>query len=188
MLRLKEEAKKAGLEIKVEGLDTTQLYKKLDQKNHEMGFAGMGAQPPYPRFWESYASENAWKTGPDGKREIVPDTNNMTMTADPALDVLIDQQRKAQTEEEVQRLSWELEKLIEDRASTIPAWESPNYRYLCWRWMRWPATGNAKGSQLPLDEHMYWIDEDIKAETKEAMREGRSYGEVLRVFDKYRKP
>ena len=187
MLRLKEEAKKAGLEINVEGLDTTQLYKKLDQKNHEMGFAGMGAQPPYPRFWDDYHSDNAFKIGKDGKREIVPDTNNITQTADPMLDPIIDRHRKAQTEEEVQQLSWQLAKLIEDRACTIPAWESPNYRYLCWRWLRWPKTGNARKSQLPLDAQMFWIDEDLKRETQQAMREGREFGEVLRVFDKYRK-
>lgn len=186
MLRLKEEAKKAGLEIKVEGLDTTQMYKKLDQKNHEMGFAGFGAQPPYPRFWDDYHSDNAWKKGKDGKREIVTDTNNMTMTADPALDPIIDQHRKAQTEDEVQRLSWQLAKLIEDRGCTIPAWESPFYRYLSWRWIRFPKNGNARKSREPLDAHMFWIDEDAKRETKEAQRTGRDFGEVLRVFDAYR--
>lgn len=187
MLRLKEEAKKAGLEIKVEGLDTTQMYKKLDQKNHELGFAGTGAQPPYPRFWEDYHSSNAYKTGKDGKREVVPDTNNITMTADPELDKLIDQHRLAQTEDEVQRLSWQLAKLIEDRANSIPAWESPTYRYLCWRWMRWPKTGNARQSQMPIDAMMFWIDEDIKRETKEAMSEGKDFGEVTRIFDAYRR-
>lgn len=187
MLRLKEEARKAGLEIKIEGLDTTQLYKKLDQKNHEIAFAGTGAQPPYPRFWDFYHSDNAFRIGKDGKREIVPDTNNMTQTADPALDPLIDAHRKAQTEEEVQRLSWQLAKLIEDRACVIPAWESPFYRYLCWRWVRWPKNGNARRTQQPLDAGMLWIDEDIKRETLKARQEGRDFGETLRVFDKYRK-
>ncbi|MDA0813819.1 MAG: extracellular solute-binding protein [Verrucomicrobia bacterium] len=187
MLRLKEEAKKAGLEIKVEGLDATQLYKKLDQKNHELAFAGFGAQPPYPRFWDDYHSDNAFKTGPDGKREIVTDTNNITQTADPLLDPIIDQHRKAETEEEVQQLSWQLAKLVEDRACTIPAWESPFYRYLCWRWVQWPKTGNARQSREPLDAHMFWIDPDMKKETKEATDNGRSFGEVLRVFDTYRR-
>ena len=161
------------------------MYKKLDQKNHEMGFAGFGAMPPYPRFWDDYHSANAFKIGKDGKREIVTDTNNMTQTADPALDPLIDQHRKAKTEEEVQRLSWQLAKLIEDRACTIPAWESPFYRYMAWRWVRWPEKGNARKSREPMDEHMFWIDEDVKRETKEAIRTGRDFGETLRVFDAY---
>ena len=187
MLRLKEEAKKAGFEMKVEGLDPTQMYKKMDQKNHEMGFAGMGARPPYPRFWDDYHSSNAFKIGKDGKREIVTDTNNMTQTADPALDPLIDKHRLAQTEDEVQKLSWELAKLVEDRGSVIPAWESPFYRYLSWRWIQWPKNGNAKASREPLDAHMFWIDEDIKRETKEAMRNGKDFGEVTRVFDAYQR-
>ncbi len=186
-LRLKENALKAGLEIKVEALDLGQLYKKLDQKNHEMAFAGWSAQPPYPRLWEYYHSDNAWKVQPDGTKKIVPDTNNVTMTADPVLDPLIDQQREAPTEEEVQRLSWQLEKLIEDRACAIPAWESPFYRYSCWRWVCFPKDGNVKASQMPLDSYVFWIDEDKKEETKKAQREGRSYGEIMRVFDQYRK-
>lgn len=82
-----------------------------------MGFAGFGAQPPYPRFWDDFHSDNAFKTGKDGKREIVTDTNNITQTADPALDPIIDQHRKAKTEEEVRELSWKLAKLIEERAA-----------------------------------------------------------------------
>jgi microcin C transport system substrate-binding protein len=48
MLRLKEEAKKAGLEIKLKASITTQMYKKLDQKNHEMGFAGFRCAAALP--------------------------------------------------------------------------------------------------------------------------------------------
>lgn len=188
MLRLKEGALKAGLEIVVEGLDATQLYKKLDQKNHELAFAGFGARPPYPRFWDFYHSDNAWKTGKDGKRELVTDTNNITMTADPELDKIIDRHRNAKTEEEVQELSWQLAKLIEERGNSIPAWESPFYRYLTWRWVRWPKTGNAKKSQLPLDAHMFWIDEEMKEETLKAMEEKRSFGEQLLIHDDYKMP
>lgn len=186
MLRLKEEAKKAGFEMNIEPLDSTQMYKKMDQKNHEMGFAGFGAQPPYPRFWDDYHSSNAFKIGKDGKREIVPDTNNFTQTADPALDPLIDRHRLAQTEEEVQKLSWELAQLIHDRACVIPAWESPFYRYLSWRWVRWPKNGNARKSREPIDKYMFWIDEDLKRETQEAIRTSRDFGETLRIFDAYK--
>lgn len=188
MLRLKEGALKAGLEINVEGLDGTQLYKKLDQKNHELAFAGFGAQPPYPRYWDFYHSDNAYKKGKDGKREVVTDTNNITMTADPALDVIIDQHRNAKTEDEVQELSWKLAKLIEDRGNSIPAWESPFYRYLTWRWVRWPEEGNAKKSQMPLDAHVHWIDEDMKEETLRAMKEDGDFGEKLFIHDDFKMP
>lgn len=187
-LRLKEEARKTGLEIDVEALDSTQLYKKMDQKNHEVVMAGWAATPPYPRFWEYYHSDNAWKVMPDGTKKIVPDTNNVTMIADPAMDPLIDQFRRAQTEDEVQRLAWQLQEMVEAKCVSLPAWESPYARYAHWRWVRWPRDGNFKLSQIPMDTHVHWIDEDIKAETKKAMKEGRSFGEVLQVFDQYKQP
>lgn len=185
-LRLKEEALKAGLEIIVEPMDFTQLMKKSDQKNHEMIFAGFGATPPYPRFWETYHSVNAWKTEPDGTRKIVPDTNNLTMTANPAMDTIIDQYRKAQTEDEVQELAWKLQEMVEAECASIPAWESPSYRFGYWRWIKWPRDGNFKRSQLPMDTHVHWIDPAAREETRKAMRDGASFGETIRVFDQYK--
>jgi microcin C transport system substrate-binding protein len=185
-LRMKEEALKTGLELNVEALDAVVLYKKLDQKSHEICMAGWAAQPPYPRFWEYYHSANAWKVQPDGTRKIVPDTNNVTMTADPAMDMLIDQWRKAPTEDEVRSLGYKLQEMVYEKSVSIPAWESPAYRFGCWRWVRWPKEGNLKNSQLPLDTHVHWIDEDLRHETEDALRSGKSFGEVLRTFDQYK--
>ena len=53
--------------------------------------------------------------------------------------------------------------------------------------MRFPKDGNVKASQLPLESFVFWIDEDVKKETKKAMAEKRSYGEIIRIFDQYRK-
>jgi hypothetical protein len=52
--------------------------------------------------------------------------------------------------------------------------------------MRWPKDGNLKITREGLDAHVFWIDEDIKAETRDAMKKGRSYGEVSRIFEQYR--
>jgi microcin C transport system substrate-binding protein len=185
-LRLKEEALKAGLEIVVEAMDFTQMLKKLDQKTHEMALSGLGATPPYPRYWETYHSSNAWKIEKDGTKKVVPDTNNITMTAVPEMDVIIDQQRAATTEEEVQRLSWILAEMVHKQAASIPAWEAPSYRLAYWRWVKWPKDGNLKRSQLPLETNVHWIDEAAAAETRTAMREGRVFTETTRTFDQYR--
>lgn len=185
-MMLKEEALLAGLDINLEMMEATQLYKKVDQKNHEMVMVGWAAQPPYPRFWEYYHSDNAWKIGPDGKKQVVPDTNNVTMTADAEMDPIIDRQRNARTEEEMQALCYQLQEMVVAKACAIPGWDSPFYRYASWRWICWPKDGNVKASQLPLDSFVYWIDEDKKKETLDAMREGRSFGETTRVYDQYR--
>ncbi|MFZ4767418.1 MAG: extracellular solute-binding protein, partial [Roseimicrobium sp.] len=126
----KEDALKAGLELKIESLDFTQLFKKGDQKTHEMILAGFGNTPPYPRMWEYFHSDNAWEKQKDGTKKVKTDTNNFTMTADPELDVLVDQHRKVPNEDEMQRLSWLIEEKVQESACQIPTWEVPLYRYL----------------------------------------------------------
>lgn len=181
----KEGALKAGLELQIESLDFTQLFKKAAEKKHDMVLAGFGATPPYPEFWQFYHTDNAYEVLKDGTRKPKPNTNNFTQTADPELDKLIIQQREAPNEDEVQRLSWQIEEIVQQRASEIPTWEVPLYRYFHTRWMRWPSDGNVKFSREAYDNYVWWIDEDIKAETLKAMREGRSFGETSRVFDQY---
>lgn len=182
----KEEALKAGLDLRIEALDFTQLFKQGDQKTHDLILAGFGAQPPYPSIWQSYHSDNAWEVLKDGTKKPKTDTNNFSMTADPELDKLIEQQRKAPNEDEMQRLSWLVEEKVQQLACVIPTWEVPMYRYLHWRWMRFPKDGNLKITREGLDSFVWWIDEDMKAETKQAMKEGKSFGEVSRVFEQYR--
>ncbi len=187
-LILKEDAIKAGLELKIEVLDFTQLFKKGGQKAHDLIFAGFGSVPPYPVFWDFFHSDNAWEKLPDGKRKPKTNTNNFSMTADPALDAIIDQQRVAPNEDEMQRLCWQIEEMVQARACVIPSWETPYYSNFLWRWVRWPKEGNLKITRMATDAYVYWIDEDMKAETLKAMKEGKSFGEVSRIYDQYRQP
>lgn len=187
-LILKEDAIKAGLDLKIEVLDFTQLFKKGDQKTHDIILAGFGATPPYPHFYEFYHSDMAWEVQKDGTRKPKTHTNNFTMTADPVLDALIDKQRVAPDEEVEQKLCWEIEQLVQDRACIIPTWETPYYSNFIWRWIKWPKTGNLKITRTALDAYMWWIDEDVKAETQKAMKDGVSFGEVSRVYDSFRQP
>lgn len=182
----KEGALKAGLDLKIESIDFTQLFKKGDEKTHDIIMAGFGSTPPYPEFHQFLHSENAWEVKADGTKTKKTNTNNFTMTADPELDKLIDLQRKAPNEDELQRLAWQIEDIVQNRGCQIPTWETPLYRYFHWRWLRWPKDGNLKITREALDAFAWWIDEDIKAETLKAMHEGKSFGEVSRVFDQYR--
>ena len=38
---------------------------------------------------------------------------------------------------------------------------------------------------IPMEGYCYWIDEDMKKETLEAMRKGETFDEVERVIDDY---
>jgi microcin C transport system substrate-binding protein len=167
-------------------MDFTQYIKKMDQKATEITIRFLGTSPPYPSFWQLFHSENAWKTGPDGKRVPVPDTNNVTMSANSEMDKLIDAQRVAQTEDEVQRLSWAIAEMVHEEAAALPGWEAPSYRHGYWRWVRWPKDGNLKRSQTPYETHVHWLDPEIEAETRAAMREGKTFPETLEIHDQYR--
>ncbi|SKA80174.1 microcin C transport system substrate-binding protein [Prosthecobacter debontii] len=181
----KEDALKAGVDLQIESLDFTQLFKKAAEKKHELVLAGFGATPPYPEPWQFYHSDNAYEKG---TRKPKTETNNFTQTANAELDKLIDEQREAPNEDEMQRLCWLIEEKVQEQASEIPTWEVPLYRYFHWRWLRWPEGGNFKFTREANEAFAWWIDEDIKEETQKAMREGRSFGEVSRVFEQFRDP
>ena len=60
MAILKEEARKAGVDFVLDGLDHTVLYKKEMAKEHQMVFSAWGFRPPYPRYYEYFHSNNAY--------------------------------------------------------------------------------------------------------------------------------
>ena len=95
---LKEEAAKAGIEFRVEVLDATAGWKKVQEKQHDIHFSAFGyALELYPRFWETFHSDNAYDkafldTGainPDRKPK--PQTNNLETLAIPQMDDWINQ-------------------------------------------------------------------------------------------------
>jgi len=84
LILLKEEAKKAGIEFKLELLDSSASFKKILEKKHDIAWMGWstGLRPAY---WQHFHSENAHKT----------QTNNITNTALPELDAVIMEYRSA---------------------------------------------------------------------------------------------
>ncbi|MBB5350195.1 microcin C transport system substrate-binding protein [Haloferula luteola] len=183
MLRLKEEAKKAGVEFKLEGLDATAAFQKTSRKEHEIAFAGWAITPPFPDYFQQFHSKEAFLE--DGKTPR-PMTNNLSSFADKEVDKILEENRNARSLETVIRTSHELERIFHDRAVWVPAYQRPFYRVGYWRWLRWPEDFNVKIANEPEVSHVFWIDSEIKQETLEAMRSGRSFGEVNRVYDQYR--
>ncbi|GAA5481562.1 ABC transporter substrate-binding protein [Haloferula sargassicola] len=183
MLRLKEEAKKAGVEYKLEGLDGTAAFQKTARKEHEIAFAGWAITPPFPDYFQQFHSSNAFMD--DGKTPR-PMTNNLSSFADKDVDKILEDNRNARSLETVIRTSHELERIFHDRAVWSPAYQRPFYRVGYWRWVRWPDDFNVKIADEPEIAQVFWIDEEVKKETLEAMRTGKSFGEVNRVYDQYR--
>jgi microcin C transport system substrate-binding protein len=61
-----------------------------------------------------------------------------------------------------------------------------------WRWLRWPDCEETRFCPPviydPLQAFVHWIDEDMKEETMDAKRSGKTFPEVNRIFDDYRYP
>ena len=181
MQRLKEEALKCGLEYKLEGMDSTAFFQKATQKKHQLASIALNAQPPFPDHFQSFHSKDAYME--DGKTPR-PNTNNFCSFADPRMDKLCEAERHATTIEDMRKASWAADQMIHDEAVWIPGYEQNYYRCAYWRWVKFPGkTFNVAVSDLPLQNHVHWIDEEVKRETEKAMREGKKFPETDLVFD-----
>jgi len=181
MQRLKEEAIKCGLEYKLEGLESTSYFQKATQKKHQIASVAFSVTPPIPDHYQAWHSKDAFME--DGKTPK-PNTNNLTSFADPRMDKFCEDERHATTIEEIRKASWGADQIIHDEAAWIPAYEQNYYRVAYWRWVKWPEkTFNVAVSELPMSNHVHWIDEDVKRETEAAMRSGKAFPEVDQVFD-----
>jgi len=193
---LQQEAKKAGLELNLEILEMTAAWKKLDEKNHQIGFGALNRSVElYPRFWEPFHSDNAYVEEGESKYDdngtlkngLTPktDTNNDTQTAVREIDRLIDRYRKSESLEEITSLSHTLSEKLHDHAGFIPAWVKPWYRVGHWRWVKWPKGFNVKESRRWDEFSVHWIDEEAKAETEKAKVENKSFPPSIKTFDQY---
>jgi microcin C transport system substrate-binding protein len=191
---LREEALKAGLEFRIEVLDGTSGWKKVQEKKHDIHFVAFGVGlEMYPRYWETYHSDNAYDVpyledgseNPD--RKVKTQTNNFQIIADPKLDAMIESYRHNEDKEDMKRLAFEMEQIIYDHASFIPGWVNPFYRTGHWRWLKYPeGKFAAKHSQYDWQLFSHWIDTDIKTQTKAAMKSGETFPPEVNIYDQHK--
>jgi microcin C transport system substrate-binding protein len=174
---LKEEALKAGLELNLDVQDPTTEYKKTMNKQHDIVLSGWSVRLPYPRFWENYHSVNAY--GKDGKP--LANTNNITCTADPELDRMIEKYESSSDMQEMIDLAHKMEAYLYDEASFVPGFKVPFYRLGHWAWIKFPENFDVPLSQGPQQYGLYWVDPDAKARTLEARKNGTDLGEKTGV-------
>ncbi|MBN2401348.1 MAG: ABC transporter substrate-binding protein [Spirochaetes bacterium] len=177
MLVLQEEAKKAGIEFKLESLDSSASYKKVMEKKHQVNFSGWGGGGLRPSPWQSFHSENAHK----------PQTNNHTNTDDPEMDKLIEAYDNSLNAKERIRLSHKIQQKIHEICAWVPLYQVPYTRSFYWRWIKMPEPAGTKNSTSlagdPAGVGIYWIDEKAKKETLKAMKEGKTF-EPVTIIDK----
>lgn len=181
---LKEEAKKAGVELRLQKMDPATAFKKFLEKKHDVAWMGWSTSIR-PSYWQSYHSDNAHKT----------QTNNITNTDDPELDKMIDAYRTSLDEEERIKLSGKIQEKIHEIGSFVPTFMVPYVRQAYWRWWRLPENHGTKNSTGLFDPFnastggLFWYDQDVFMETKEAMKKHNKFSPVTIIDDTYkRKP
>ncbi len=164
---LKEEARKAGIELRLQRLDNAAAYKKFMEKKHQVAWMGWSTSLR-PRFWEHWHSVNAHK----------PQTNNITNTDDLELDTMIDRYRASLDETERIELSLKIQEKIHSLCPFVPTFMVPYVRQAYWRWWRLPEPPGTKNSDSlfdPFGTGMFWLDSREKTETEAAMKAGRTF-------------
>jgi microcin C transport system substrate-binding protein len=184
LLRLKEEARRAGVEFKLEAMDPTASFQKISRKEHEIAFSGFQNQLPFPDYYQQFHSKDAFEPG---TRKPRPMTNNISIFADPEVDKILEENRNARSLDVIRETSHRLEEIMHDRAVWVPAYYRPFYRAGYWRWIRWPENFNVRLGNEPEMSHVHWIDPEVKRETLAAKQEGRAFPEKNLIFDQHRK-
>ena len=175
---LKEEAAKAGIELKPDTYDATTAFKFVQDKKHEMVWHGWSPRDNIsgPTYYGLYHGSNAG----------VPNNNNFCNIADPELDRMIETYRNSNNIAERKRLAKEIQHRIYNACCAIPTYYIPFSRAATWRWVRIPDAAELPTSETLFDYGLYWIDEGLKKETLEAMKSGKTFPQTLRVYDKFR--
>ncbi len=165
LVLLKEEAKKAGIELRLQRLDGSAAFKSYIEKKHDVAWMGWSTSFR-PQYWGLFHSVNAHK----------PQTNNITNTNDPELDKLIDVYRNSTETNERIELSHKIQEKIHEIGAYVPHYKVGYIRAAYWRWIQFPEVPGTKSSLLdPLGIGISWIDEDIKKETELAMKTGKTF-------------
>ena len=178
---LKEEARKAGVELRLQKLDSSAAFKKFLEKQHDVAWMGWSTGMR-PAFWQHWHSDNAHK----------PQTNNITNTDDPEIDRLIDRYRESLSKEERKRLSKEIQEKIHEQGAFVPTFMVPYVREAYWRWVRLPEFHGTQKSDTLFDPFntmtggLFWIDTKMKEQTLEAKDRGEVFEPVTIKDERYR--
>ncbi|OAM90628.1 extracellular solute-binding protein [Termitidicoccus mucosus] len=191
---LKQEALRCGLEFRLEVLDGSASWKKVQEKKHDIHFSAFGVSPEmYPRYWETWHSVNAYDKPylDDGKtpspgRKPKTQTNNLCCVAIPELDKLIETYDRSESADDMKRMAFKMEEILHDDASFVPGFVIPFFRSASWRWIQIPEHGNVRIADAPGQFFLSWIDEDVKEQTRDARKAGEKLPPQIRIFDQYK--
>jgi microcin C transport system substrate-binding protein len=178
LIVIREDAKKAGIEMNLQKLDGSAAFKKFLEKKHTVAFMAWSTGLR-PRYWQFYHSDNANK----------PQTNNITNTSDPELDEYIDKYRNSLEAEERKGLSVKIQQMLHDRCAFIPTMKVPYIRQAYWRWWRLPVPPGTKHSDdlfSPFGSGLLWYDKTVHEETLAAMKQNKGFEPVTIIEETFK--
>ena len=190
---LKEEAAKAGVEFRIEVLDGTAGWKKVQEKQHDIHFSAFNVSlEMYPRFWETYHSVNAYdkafledgSVNPDRKPKT--QTNNLEALAIWEMDKMIERYDASGDKAEMIQLAHDMTELHHNHGSFVPGYYQPFYRVGHWAWLKYPEFFNHKHSSSPGQLYVHWIDTDMKEKVQAARKSSEKFDPVIKVYDQFK--
>ena len=170
---IKEEAQKAGIDIKLNLLDSAAQYKKVIEKKYEVAYWAWSTKFR-PVYFPQYLSEYAHKA----------QTNNITNTDDKELDELINKYRFSFAEKDRIKYSLMVQEKLYEVCSMVPLYMVPYVRHAYWRWWKFPVVAGTKNSDSifePFGESsggLFWYDEQLHKETLKAMKKDEKFDPV----------
>ncbi len=173
LVLLKEEAKKAGVDLRLQRMDSSAAFKSFQAKKHDVAWMAWGTSFR-PQYRGLFHSVNAHKTP----------SNNTTNTDDPQMDKFIEAYRQSTETAERIKLSHKIQEKIHQIGAYVPSYKVPYIRAAYWRWLQFPKVPGTRDTLLdPLEIGIFWIDEAIKKETLAAIKSGKTFKSEL-MMDK----
>jgi microcin C transport system substrate-binding protein len=172
MTVLREDARKAGIDMKLRLMDQATSFKTASEKQFEATFFGLSTTSILPSYWQTWHSDNA-----------KVQTNNFTMVKDSQLDKWIDEWRVEFDDNKKHELSKNVQQRIHDLALFIPGTISPFFRGIYWPWFKFPKK-IMRGTYSILDMYpIAWFDQETYDQVNEARKKDRPYQEPVLLMD-----
>ncbi|OOE83316.1 ABC transporter substrate-binding protein [Salinivibrio sp. PR6] len=178
---LKEQAKQAGLDFTIHLVDGSSAFKYVREKKHQLAFLDMGTSE-IPAYWQYFHSDNANKK----------QTNNHTNYSSPALDKLIMAYKTEFDMAKKYQLSHQIRAKISEASVIVPGYMVPYVRQGFWRYVQIPDNAMTKRTEKMVTSGRvmgfgtFWIDEEMKDATEEAMDEDKAFEPVTIIDDRYK--
>jgi microcin C transport system substrate-binding protein len=175
---LREEAKKAGVDLQLNLLDGASYYKNVMEKKHQAAWMAWSTnlRPEYSQY---FLSEYAHKPVP----------NNVTNTDDPEMDKLVLAYQDSNDTAERAQLARNIQAKVNEMGSYIPSYYVPFVRQGHWRWVILPDGHGTRLSDAlfdPMGLGLFWIDSGIKEQTLAAMKAGQKFEPVTIVDETWK--